>query len=399
MTVEPLRWPEDVVHPTGWQKFLMSGPWVGPGMRAYRAFRAQVAARPEECLALWKPDARTLEVRDRIFGILKEHMEWKVLTFIPDDPCDILFKRLGDVPDEHGANAWTEIRYLYGSPAGLLRPQRGTLGELVERIAARKIAPEDAAPDTPSPADRDARDRMADAVRAYMNGEITAFDLDDALAAATDDTRDKTADAAKLLLWDHYGDVGDARVAASRKDWDALNRLRLLLESDVVLQLVTGPRRWTLRNAIAAAALAWFAYLAEQTGWGWMLVAVAMPFGIVSMALAGWRSWEKKRRQAFAPFPSAESLGDARRRVAGFEDAPFPPDLRERKRKSWFSRTDMDDVSLGILWLILSPVVLAFQAWPRREHIVSIVNPPAAGSSFVPPDWAARPSEPNRPEA
>jgi hypothetical protein len=48
MKVEPLKWPPSMKLPTDLQRVLMGFPFLGPDKRAYRAFRRQVASRPEE---------------------------------------------------------------------------------------------------------------------------------------------------------------------------------------------------------------------------------------------------------------------------------------------------------------------------------------------------------------
>lgn len=85
MAIEPLRWPEYLRNANFMQQLF------GAQGAAHRELKRQVEARDEaECQALWKQDARTIEVRDRILDIIRDTVGWKSRNFIPADPYGLL---------------------------------------------------------------------------------------------------------------------------------------------------------------------------------------------------------------------------------------------------------------------------------------------------------------------
>ncbi len=232
--------------------------------------------------------------------------------------------------------------------------------------------------------DRPARNEMASAIRSYMDEEITAFQFDDALTEATHATNDETTKSVRFALWLVYDDCKDHKIVASKELWDYLNRNLLLLESDAEIVVVKRPRRWHPRQAIAAVCLAGFCAVTWATGFDQHLLILAMPFGLVSMALAWWTSRSERRDDSVEdvtlPFPSAASLLTVRRSVPGFRRRRYPRSITGRRiRGQLLERALM--LQWGVTWLMLAPLALFFQMLPRRESETIVRMPETAAAA------------------
>jgi len=224
--------------------------------------------------------------------------------------------------------------------------------------------------------DRKARDQLASALQSYMDERIAAFEFDDTLWRAVDSTQDNTVQEIGQALWLHYDDLKDHKIVACKEEWDYFNRLLLLLQSDAEVECVRTWRRWwSVRQSIAALSLAGFLGVAIHVGFGGQLFLWAIPFGVVSMLLAWWgrRGLTKRTRLelALAPFPSVGSLMRIRRRVPAFSKKRYPIDIQGRViRDAWTYRFMM--VPAAVMWLMCAPIVLLFQALPRRTTEIRI---------------------------
>jgi hypothetical protein len=215
------------------------------------------------------------------------------------------------------------------------------------------------------------RDRLIEVINRYLNEELTAFKLDEALSEIGIRTKDKTVDQVVQLLWCHYDDVEDHKVVATKEEWDYFQRLLLILKSDAEIVQETGERRWTARQVVAAVCLVLFGLAVAKAGFGYHLLVVTMPLGIVSMLLSHWRSRDEARRlhdqTALFPFGSVSELLSLRRKVRNFVKARYPTRLGSRQIRGPVSAAAMW-LHFGVVWLIFSPVALVFQMLPEPEH-------------------------------
>ena len=215
------------------------------------------------------------------------------------------------------------------------------------------------------------RDRLVEVINRYLNEELTAFKLDEALSEIGTKTKDKTVEQVVQLLWCHYDDVEDHKVVATKEEWDYFQRLLLILKSDAEIVQETGERKWTARQAVAAVCLVLFGLAVAKTGFGYHLLVVTMPLGLVSMLLSHWRSRDEARRlhdqTALMPFGSVSELLSLRRKVRNFVKARYPARLGSRQIRGPVSAAAMW-LHFGAVWLIFSPVALAFQMLPEPEH-------------------------------
>ena len=220
---------------------------------------------------------------------------------------------------------------------------------------------------------------MAQAMRSCMREETGAFEVDAALAGVRVATEDKTAADIAAVLWFACSDCNDHTIVASKEEWDWLNRLLLLLESDAELEVTRAGWRWHPVQAVAAMLLAAFLAIGCRVGFGQHLMAYALPFGPVSMLLA-WVNSRRMDRQttvvesALTPFPSVASLLSVRRQVAGFARAMYPKCLGGRRTRDRFIERLMW-ILWSMAWCMFSPVALFFQMLPKRRLETRIKTP------------------------
>ena len=211
---------------------------------------------------------------------------------------------------------------------------------------------------------------MAAVIRAYMNEEITAFRLDDALVSIMAATQDQTVHHVGETFWFFYDDCQDHKIVASKQVWDLFHRLLLLLESDSEIDIVRS-RRWHPLQAAAVLLVLAFLVVAVRAGFGRHLYACALPFGPASMLIA-WFNARRRRREtpvaeaALAPFPSLTSLLAVRRRVPGFVKTRYPSALARRRIRSPITSVLMWVHAL-VTWCMYAPVALLFQMLPDSE--------------------------------
>jgi hypothetical protein len=234
--------------------------------------------------------------------------------------------------------------------------------------------------------DRKARDQMEALISAYLAGTLRSDKLDEAKLEIETATQDETVQQVGSTLWYFYDDIDDHTIVADKEEWDCLNRLRLLLQSDGEIETIDKGRRWHSTQAVAAAALLGFGAMLWLDGWGEHLLIYDIPFGIVSMILAwfnGRREWAEAKTQArLAPFPSVQSLLGIRRQVAGFTRNRYPRALAGKRIRSRMTAWIMF-LPTRLVWLMFAPVVLFFQTLPERESEIRIKMPEVSAKGTV----------------
>lgn len=224
--------------------------------------------------------------------------------------------------------------------------------------------------------DRTSRNKIVDAIKKYMNDEISAFEFDDVLWEIA--TEDETAKDVCKLLWYFYDDCNDHKVVADKETWDLFNRLLLLLESDGELHTGKTKKIWSIRNLIAGLSLFPFIYIVIETGWGQHLFIYSIPFGIVSMVLSHLNTVSARKRlqsnAALEPFPSFCSLRLIRSRVPSFKKIKYPHVLSKRRIRNIIYEKIMFLPS-RIVWLMFAPIVLFCQMFPDKETEITLNVP------------------------
>ena len=217
--------------------------------------------------------------------------------------------------------------------------------------------------------DREGRDKVAAAVRAYMAEEIGASEFDDRIFRVYNGpTEDQTLMDVVRAYWGCYDDLKDHKIVASKQEWDYFNRLLLVLESDAEREEITVRRRWGPSNAVAACGLAVFVYGWAVTGLRQELLHWTVPLGIVSMLLAHFGRDTSLTADELAryPFPSVGALRSVYRSVPGFVRRRYPRNLERRRIRGPIGDSAMW-LPAAVLWLTCSPVALLFQSWQGRK--------------------------------
>ena len=171
--------------------------------------------------------------------------------------------------------------------------------------------------------DRKSRDALVTAINRYLDGESTAFQFDDEIFGITSD--DPTVSHVKGVLWCFYDDCKDHKVRLSKDAWDYFQRLSLVLQSDGQIEVSTR-RQWDYTNTVAIAALAFFLCVASRLGLGIHLLALGIPFGVVSIIISYSRNQtaaerSNRRDASLPPFSSLSELMTLRRRASSFRSA------------------------------------------------------------------------------
>lgn len=223
--------------------------------------------------------------------------------------------------------------------------------------------------------DRIARDCVAAEVRRFLHGDATAFEFDDALFKI--ESKDRTVNNIVRCLWLYYDDCKDHHVTLSKEEWDYFQRLLLILESDRHISTQRIGTQWRLTQFLALVALVGFAVCVKHLGLGQPLLAICIPFGMVSMGIAAWRrlSMPQRDRTAMAldPFSSLAELRATYTSVGTFRKTPYRKELSGATSRSLLTRAIIW-ILVGALWLTFAPVVLFFQILPHHHSETRVVD-------------------------
>jgi len=175
-------------------------------------------------------------------------------------------------------------------------------------------------------------------------------------------------------LWFFYDDMKDHLIVVDKQDWDCLNRVLLLLSSNSELTYERKWFTWRGRQAVAAAGLLSYGYLAYRGRFAAeTLVLLAIPFWLASMALAWFNTRHPLQRRDYSlePFPSISSLRTVRRGVDNFVRKRYPPGLAGRRLRGRGTSALMWFPTI-LMWLAFAPFVLLFQMVPERDLRITI---------------------------
>lgn len=215
---------------------------------------------------------------------------------------------------------------------------------------------------------------MAMTITDFLDERITAFQLNDRMFAIN--TKDRTAMEVRWLIWHYYDDCKDHKVILSRKRWNHIYRLLLLLKSDAQLNIARR-RTWSGRQIHAGTALAIWILLINHWGWGMHLFVAAIPFGGLSILLSKWKNNSPSQESIdwmnhLAPFSSISQLLSIRRSVLDFHKQPYRAQFTQRAIRSPLMDTWIT-IQTYALWVLFSPVILLFQTFPSTENKMAVV--------------------------
>lgn len=133
--------------------------------------------------------------------------------------------------------------------------------------------------------DHHARDAMSDAIQSYMDQRIVSKKFDDTLFQIASGTQDKSVWAVKDAAWSFYSDTEDHEIRVTKRGRDCLNRLGLILASDVEAEWYRSGPRWSIYKTLFAPCLAGFGVLALSAGFGLLFVLYWVLSGSVTCTL------------------------------------------------------------------------------------------------------------------
>lgn len=225
--------------------------------------------------------------------------------------------------------------------------------------------------------DRPNRDRLLSAINRYLDEAITAFAFDEEIFQIA--SKDAVVKWVSRALWYHYDKCKDHLVVLSKEEWNHIQRLVLVLQSDAHIERRI-ERKWSLRQLVAGIAAGGFGLCAAWLGIGWRLFGVALLFAPISMWLDRWcdpsiADYGEKQRGRY-PFSSFAELRAVRKAVVGFSKRKHPPHAGTRTIRDPSPRKDMGkSVFEHTLWAFLSPAVLLYQALPDKQTFTRICPP------------------------
>lgn len=224
--------------------------------------------------------------------------------------------------------------------------------------------------------DRENRDRLVRAIERFASDDTTSFEFDEEIFGIADHSSDELVKEAAGCLWLLYDDEKDHPINWSREVWGYVQRIVLLLKSDVPVELIVS-RRWSATQLLALAGLLGFAGYIQWLGFGRQLLAVTPVLWLFSLSISALRSkeaaTEAKHWIVLAPFESIAQLARVRRRVPSFRKRRFRDEIAGRRNRSGFSEFGAR-ANFYALWILFSPLVLLFQALPPRDAKLRIVT-------------------------
>jgi hypothetical protein len=224
--------------------------------------------------------------------------------------------------------------------------------------------------------DQAARANVCIAIDAFLADRLTAFEFDEVLYEIRCQTQDPTAHFVIDQLWYVYDDCDDHLVCLDKPAWDAIQRLKLVLESQADVH-TERERVWHGSQVIAVITLATIAYVCWCNRELWPIPVLAG--GIVSMALCQWRLRELKARETpdpwrSWPFDSPSAIAQSLHRAQGFRKQRHRPEVATRRirpeyvgRAHWFH--------MLYAWCVYSPLPLAAQCLPLGITRAAVRSP------------------------
>lgn len=134
----PLRYPPHYPPTSGWKRFFLGVPWLGPDLRFFRALHATQAARTAASITAWGGGPRQA-LAEAVGAIFAKHCEWPTPWFLPDDHVAVIAGGPGvgwlEDPDPNAAIEAIEALTGTRRPDGFwTRAASATLGALVDQL-------------------------------------------------------------------------------------------------------------------------------------------------------------------------------------------------------------------------------------------------------------------------
>lgn len=209
--------------------------------------------------------------------------------------------------------------------------------------------------------DRTAREKVIEAIDCFLNDRTDAFEFDEQIWNI--ESEDGTVAYAVQVLWFHYDDCTNHKVVLQKNEWDLIQRLKLLLMSDAEVT-ESLESRWSWDHALACIGFVSFLTIAFLVGWGWRLLIVAIPFGLMSIGITRYREQNPveyiPKDLALYPFESLSQIRALRRRVSDFSKQRYREELGVRRIRSRPVERFLSIYSITFQ-ILCGPLALLFQ--------------------------------------
>jgi len=222
------------------------------------------------------------------------------------------------------------------------------------------------------------RDGLAKVIRQFLNDEIKAFALDDAVfeyGASPDPTVRYVAQQ----VWCFYDDFKDHPVRLCKTAWDYFQRLLLVLDSDrfILHETVSSYSRTQLAAVALLIGALFILTMTTSAGWYALLFVVG---GLVTAVNHHIRLQEQHRlmdldrRQSLFPFDAISEMKQALKSAPAFRKQLYRPELAHRRIRSWdvtlHLPCEKELVAFGF-W----PFVFLFQMFPVKARWTNVSAP------------------------
>ncbi len=218
------------------------------------------------------------------------------------------------------------------------------------------------------------RNELATIIRRYLDSEISAFELDNQIDLYLD-SDDATVEYVAFTVWHYYDDCKDHHVNLTKPQWNYFQRLLLLLESNAHIVETTNSQ-WNSSQLLAAFCLLISGMAAHHSGIGMQLLPLLMPLGLVSICIARLPPQPEPASEfehILMPFSTFADLAKTRESAPQFQKQRYPknlPDHRSRTATTGF----IQFLPTYVLWMLLSPIVLFSQIFPRSYRKTRVEN-------------------------
>ncbi len=150
----PLKWPEHFPPTSGWLRFTVGFPGLGPDLSFFKFLNKQQAGRTGAVMTAWH-DARQRHTAEVLGKYFQRETDWKTRWFLPSDACTVVLSggSFGVWSEVDVWDLFCELEEELGTHCGpewwngIVRwdEKQAPFGELVRRVAeelsTEKIAP------------------------------------------------------------------------------------------------------------------------------------------------------------------------------------------------------------------------------------------------------------------
>jgi len=223
--------------------------------------------------------------------------------------------------------------------------------------------------------DRKNRDKLTATIQKYLNEEIGSFEFDELIFDISINSEDETIIYIVNTLWYFYDDVKDHKVLFTKEEWDYVQRLLLILNSDKEI-IKKEEKEYTVRQVLSLVLLIIFIISFFYLGYTFNLLLVSVGLGLLSMLINYWKSKSINKKTndikwELEPFSSISELLILRRNQNTFKKSYYRKMLKKRKIRSTFT-TYIMHIHSRLSWLVFSPFVLLYQSFPEKTHKIKI---------------------------